>query len=502
VTRPTDPFVERYGPTALALFVFVVGLLAQSDALVGVFYDDGIYVSLAKSLAEGTGYRSVHLPGAPPAVHYPPFYPAALSILWRLWPSFPANVALFQVFDMACLALAAALIARHARRLGGSPAERYGALALAFTAFPLLTLIGVRFSEPLFLLFAAAAVALADRDDSSLMAAAAAGACAGLAALTRSVGIAVVAGVPLGLWLNGRRGPGLAAAVTGAALVAPWFVWLRLQAGALDPRLLANYGTYLQYAAQAGVDGILAGLDLRGLTPFPRLFLSAVPVLAIWIVLALLLLGTIIWGSIIGARRARALVAVLTAYAGMIVLWPFEPDRFMWIVLPWVLLLGWAGARDLWVRGPAFRVPLAVLAVTATVSYSTAQAASLWEERYSQAARAGSGPFSILTAAIRAETGSDAVVASDGEALVYLYGERRTVPAYLFRLRGRGREMLPVDTAVAFWCENDVTHVGASWYGGEIQPLLDSLRGRGDSTLTPMFAMTSGPVLFEFRCSR
>src|SRR5436190_17278816 len=83
-------------PLLFALGVFVVALWAQPRALVGAFYDDGIYVVLAKALAEGHGFHYIHLPGAPPAVHYPVLYPFALSLLWRLWPAFPDNVVLFQ----------------------------------------------------------------------------------------------------------------------------------------------------------------------------------------------------------------------------------------------------------------------------------------------------------------------------------------------------------------------------------------------------------------------
>jgi hypothetical protein len=39
----------------VGLVVFAVALWAQTSAMVGVFYDDGIYVAIAKALAEGSG---------------------------------------------------------------------------------------------------------------------------------------------------------------------------------------------------------------------------------------------------------------------------------------------------------------------------------------------------------------------------------------------------------------------------------------------------------------
>ena len=162
----------------LSLGVFVLALWAQSDALVGVFHDDGIYVMAGKALAEGHGYRHIHLPDALPGVHHPPLYPLLLALAWRLWPAFPQNLTLFQLMDALCLAGAAWIMASHGARLGLTVPVRSGALALGFAAFPLLTILGMRLSESLFLLLAAGAVALADRESVSPKAALAAGALA------------------------------------------------------------------------------------------------------------------------------------------------------------------------------------------------------------------------------------------------------------------------------------------------------------------------------------
>ena len=94
--------MRRWGWAAGAgLVAAAVAAALMPRALVGVFYDDGIYVALARSLAEGHGYHLLYLPGAPAAVHYPPLYPAFLALLWRVWPSFPDNVVLFgqQIVD-------------------------------------------------------------------------------------------------------------------------------------------------------------------------------------------------------------------------------------------------------------------------------------------------------------------------------------------------------------------------------------------------------------------
>src|SRR6184192_2294375 len=86
-TRPAS-----YAPSLAAAIAIAAGLVAVNGLPVGGFFDDAFYVILAKSLATGHGYRNLNLPGAPFASHYPPGYPLFLSALWRLWPTFPANV--------------------------------------------------------------------------------------------------------------------------------------------------------------------------------------------------------------------------------------------------------------------------------------------------------------------------------------------------------------------------------------------------------------------------
>ncbi len=56
------------------------------------FYDEGVYVVNAKSLATGAGYRNLSLPDSPPQGKYPPFFPFLLSLVWRVLPDFPANL--------------------------------------------------------------------------------------------------------------------------------------------------------------------------------------------------------------------------------------------------------------------------------------------------------------------------------------------------------------------------------------------------------------------------
>jgi hypothetical protein len=484
-------WVAREWPYVLALCVFVLALWAQADAMVGVFYDDGIYVVLAKALATGEGYRNIHLPGAPAAVHYPVLYPLALSLLWRLWPAFPANVVLFEIFDAAALAVAAWLMALHARRANLPLTAAPLALLLGFTAFPLLAVVGVRLSEPLFLALFAGAVLLADGDVVTDRKAVGAGVLAGLATLARSVGVAVVAGVAVGLWIKGRRRAAVIHAAVAAVMVVPWFGWAMGAKGGIDPRLAASYGTYFDELGQAGVSGVLPGFDLSVLGPLARLTLPGVPGW-LWYPLAALLAVVIGWGGVILARRLTCLLASVVAYLLIIAFWPFPPDRFLWILVPWMALLGAAGGIALWRRGIPGRVAVAALVLALAVGYLPRQVTSLKNRGFARTAERISTPFGVLVPAISAETPGAAVVASADEPLIYLYTGRRAVPNHIFRWKERDTEAFSADTTYQFFCDYGVSYLALTSPTANAAPL--------SMGLEPMFRVSGGPALFRYLC--
>jgi hypothetical protein len=74
--------------------------------LFGMYHDDSIYLTCAKALAEGDGYKIISLPGEPWQTKYPIGFPATLSVLWRANPQFPANVPIFEWFQVAIALLA------------------------------------------------------------------------------------------------------------------------------------------------------------------------------------------------------------------------------------------------------------------------------------------------------------------------------------------------------------------------------------------------------------
>ena len=85
---------ERMG-LKLGMVLFCAAVLyglALSPDILGFYHDDGVYAVTAKALAEGKGYRIISLPGEPVQMTYPIFYPLVLSVVWRIFPDFPANI--------------------------------------------------------------------------------------------------------------------------------------------------------------------------------------------------------------------------------------------------------------------------------------------------------------------------------------------------------------------------------------------------------------------------
>ena len=224
----------RASPLVLALvagaLVTLVTFALWHPVPVGSSQDDGLYVILAKSLATGQGYRFINFPDAPPAVHYPPGYPALIALQWTAWPRFPANAYLFAVTNLVLLGVAAAATLRLLRGLGVPAAAAFVAVLAGFLMPPMLALSATLVSEPLWLALAIPWLIWAERvagaRAASALELAAVGVCAGALTLVRTQSVALVAGLALVLVLR-RRWPAVATVAVAALMVMlPWQLWV------------------------------------------------------------------------------------------------------------------------------------------------------------------------------------------------------------------------------------------------------------------------------------
>jgi hypothetical protein len=317
--------------------------------------------------------------------------------------------------------------------------------------------------------------------------------------LARSIGVSVVGGVSLALWLRGERRPALVSLGVALAVASPWFVWTALQAQAIDPQIAANYGTYLTEVRQAGLGALVPPLDFRLQSPIARLVVPGLP-FGLWYAGAVLLMAFMVWGAVLVWPAAPGLVTSTGLYVAVVTAWPYVPDRFMWILTPLVALFVAAALRAAWVRGPAFRVAAAVLGLVMLAGFGRRQVASLSGRGFARAAEDASVPIRWLAPAVNAGVPADAVVATEAEAGLYLYTGRRVVPSTLFHWRGRTVESLPLDTTVKYFCDHGVTHIALSSASGSPAAVVEHLKQRRDSAVVAAFSLTTGIALYRFRC--
>jgi dolichyl-phosphate-mannose-protein mannosyltransferase len=419
---------------------------------VGIFEDDGMYVILGKALAEGHGYRFLNLPGAPYGTHFPPGYPAFLAAMWKLFPRFPDNVFAFKIANCLLVAFAALMTVRYLRdRLRFSIEVSSAVAVLAMATVPILLLTAVVMSEPLFVALLMPAVIVGERAaaEGKTRDALLAGVLCGVLTLVRTLGAVLLPAILLVLlWRRRWRAAALALAA-GVAIVAPWQLWASAHAADVDGPLLGKYGAYLPWLAAGFRHGGLPfawGVVQKNVGQLAGFFSYALmPTVPPWPRLTTLALLTVLVA--VGMRELwrRSLVAALftVLYGGVVLLWPFEPTRFMLAIVPLVaatLALGIRGIAE-WgtpVAGPwalARRGAKGVLLagcgalLVGYMAYNLRGVRQRWWESMQRTIADQAKPTAEWT---RRYTRPDDVVAADHDALVYLYTGRQAVPYLSF----------------------------------------------------------------------
>ena len=363
--------------TWVALAVGVLALLLYQPLSPGILHDDGVYLMLARGVAEGHGYVYHGVPGTPPGAKFPPIYSALLALYWTVTGGDLAAVSRLAVATnlLALVGLAAAL-ARFARiHLGlprswslgcglmmGLPAAPWSYALLPLSDAPGL-LLGV--------LLVGAATRLerappGERGRPTL--------CFLLLFLVafhlRTALLVVgVAGV-LGVWARGmgeNPGEGIRRGVAGALpagvgvllLALPWLILSRLWTERIPPEfrdLLGGYGDWLGSMAGVGLgplDGVGPRL-LRMVEEVAGALVPGVPGALRWGMI-LLLLPLLALGLANLWRHSRSALLALGLLALQVVLWPFVDQRMVLPLLPWLVLAVVAGGYR---AGSTFQAPL------------------------------------------------------------------------------------------------------------------------------------------------
>lgn len=435
---------ERVMPLVLAALAIMAVVVSIEPFPVGVFQDDGIYTVLAKSLAEGHGYRFLQMPGEPNATHYPPFYPLFLAGLWKLSPSFPANVTLFKFANAGFLAIAAVLSWRFARRQAGlGPWAAALSVGAFTTCAPIILLSVMVLSEPMFLaalfpvLVACERAARSGRPRDALVAGAA-GAALGL---VRTLGAVAVPATALVLAWRRRWLASALACAAGVAVMLPWQLWVAAHATEVPEVFQGKYGSYSGWLAGAvSSEGLpwvakLAVFNLAQLVSlgWDTLAVAALPAGLRWgatvVVTAFFALG---WWRL--TSRAPVTAWMVALYMALVVSWPFMPARFTWALWPVIgVTFGLAvEAVVRWRPSPASlrgaRVAGLVLASLLAVGYARYNYLGAARGWWTQVQAVVANRAKPLSEWVIANTPGDAVIATDDDVLVHLYTGRQAIP--------------------------------------------------------------------------
>ncbi len=376
-SRPPETLpAHRWSAAALGAAVLLLGLhawLAWTMRIPAITTggDDASLLTLARALREGS-YRELWTVGTPIHAMYPPGFPSLLALVGAtdvtgLSRAIVLNIAA----SVTALALAAVLAGRITPWLG------VATLAVLAPNPALVDAAGRAMSEPVFTaLLLATLVTLATGPHSSRRFALA-GACAIAAALTRSIGVALIAAVVLDSMLASRWRAAAALSVASALTVGAWFAWtLRAPEAAPGSSYVADavYVPTAPPSAPLNPDAEAVGSAMSA--PAPRTFTAllldrsahnvpgyltrALPVvlaqpstpdtpvdnvLGLVVLLALGAAGTA-WLL----RRQRAMLLTLATYATILAVWPYLVARFLVPVLPLIVLVLLVGAWRLGAR--------------------------------------------------------------------------------------------------------------------------------------------------------
>jgi hypothetical protein len=453
---------DRLLLAVLTAAVLLVAILTIAPWPVGAFEDDAIYTVLAKSLATGAGYRMINLPGAPHATHYPPGYPLVLALLWRVYPTFPDNIVLFKFANAAFLALAASFTFRFARiRLALSRPIAATVAIVGTLSIVVLLVTGVVLSEPLFMALLLGALSLTESSAESghLGRAFTSGLLLGALALVRTLGAVAIPAALLVMLLRRHYKAAVALGVAAALLLVPWQLWVQAYQYEIPTLLTGKYGAYGPWLADAYREGgsafarAVVAINARRLEGvFGYVFMPVTPAwprLLTFVALA----GLTVAGLLRIVRRNPVTTGFVALYMAVVLLWPFEPDRFLLAIWPVLALLSAVAIRDLWRWSPSATlrrvmraVPLVASAVV-VIGFTVYNVRGYRHQWWASVQRdAGRDAKPIAEWVVRHTAMTD-VLSTEHDLIVYLYTGRQAIPTSTFLARERVRPLSPEEDA-------------------------------------------------------
>ena len=349
-TRYSSAGLRRFAPAFALIALCLPSLLFvwhnRDVPHFGILQDDGLYFIDGKSLAEGSGYRILSLPAQPHETRYPPLYPLYLSLVWRMNPSYPANLPLALMLSWLSFPIVVVLVWRWCQRQGFPvPITWLGVALFALDPY-LLFFVANLGSETMFMVFLLGAVLAAERQEQDgwrwpLLA----GALAGAGYLTRTAGIALLpAAIGYYAWKKRPRQAIWFVAGMLPAMVG-WTLWTRSHATVGSDAVTVIFTNYIEYYRRSvGWDNIGTILWNNSSTMLES-FGSLVFTQMIHGLLAKLILEPLGVAMILGGIRMMrkgygGLYLWFTGfYIAMLMVWNCAPNqRYVMPIAPFLLL--------------------------------------------------------------------------------------------------------------------------------------------------------------------
>lgn len=434
-----------------ALLVLSVYVALRPDPVrsLGTMYDDGVYVSLAKAIATGEGYHSIHLVSAPVHEKFPPGVPLVYALAWRITGSLDGTLWLGLWLTIGAVAVGAGLLFWYSRYSLGNGLVLTAVLVL----MPVILQRSIRYyagavSEPWYLLTWAAALILAAALSRSADAgnrrtigtAIGLGLVLAASVLFRAQAIVLIPAILIALLL--RRATWRVAAITAAASLVPvlaWRAWLAREV-AVGPRTMQMDQIPYTSWIPLGDPGALARfVKTTIVTNIPEYSALSGRVLVGWDSwkAQLLFLGATVaaaFGCWLLRRRRPELVLTLVATVAVVLLWPFTQDRFVIAALPFAGLAAAFGVGSVLDRAPKW-------AIRASLTLAALAALYMWQSTSRQMLVALRDPVARDTLVISplfqqrsaevvdwvlANTSPDDRILADAAGGIYLKTGRRT----------------------------------------------------------------------------
>lgn len=458
----------------LVAILLVVSLLVGGSLLIpgvcGVSHDDAIYAITAKSLAQGDGYCLINLPWSPEQTKYPILYPALLSLIWKLYPSFPENLVPMKWLSIVSGAVAIGLGYLYLVRwqYTGRGIAFCGALLCTFSSWYWYcsTLAQTEAPFACLLIWALWCLERLVRNDKSKpFSELLSGIVLTLPLICRVLGAPLI---PAALWLLFRLRRRLHVIIAGMALVAgPWAYSLLTHWGAYKSNPVQGYYTdYIGWWSDSGYGllTIIATNCLIILMQSSVLVLSGLHMLSIehlgkgYLIIAPFV-GLALWYYLWQAKSQKPVLPFFMAlYVIMLCICPWPPGRYLVPLLPLLsglLIAGLFALIKKTVLGKTwFLTSVAITLIAANIVDVSQKAIvdkqhgypSLPFERQQLSVNWSS--YLELFAWLKEHSSPNAIIASEFDTMIYLYTGNQCVrpcPVRAVALHYMGKEP-PVGT--------------------------------------------------------